>query len=140
MEDRCHGMGVEASEREPDHAVPLNLLKETFPEDVLGIALPQGDATAIVRPEALKRIMEFLKNDPRTRFNLLVDLTAVDYLRRKPRFDVVYHLLSLQMRRRLRIKVRLEEENPSVESITPLWGSADWLEREAWDMFGVRFT
>src|SRR5712691_2842685 len=108
MEDRCPGMGVEASERDPDHAVPLSLLQETFPEDVLGIAIPQGDATAIVRPEALRRIMEFLRDDPRTQFNILVDVTAVDYLGRKPRFDVVYHLLSLQMRRRMRIKVRVE--------------------------------
>ena len=133
-------MGVEASEKEPDQAVPLNLLKESFPEDVLGIAMPQGDATAIVRPEALRKIMEFLRDDPRTQFNFLVDITAVDYLGRKSRFDVVYHMLSLQMRRRIRIKVRLEEGNPSVESITSLWGSADWLEREVWDMFGVRFT
>jgi len=133
-------MGVEASEEEPDQAVPLNLLKEYFPEDVLGIAMPQGDATAIVRPEALRKIMEFLRDDPRTQFNFLVDITAVDYLGRKSRFDVVYHMLSLQMRRRIRIKVRLEEGNPSVESITSLWGSADWLEREVWDMFGVRFT
>ena len=73
-------MGVETSEREPYHAVPLNLLKETFPEDVLGFQMPQGDATAIVRPEALRKILEFLRDDPRTQFNLLVDITAVDYL------------------------------------------------------------
>ena len=84
--------------------------------------------------------MEFLRDDPRTQFNILVDVTAVDYLGRKPRFDVVYHLLSLQLRRRMRIKVRVEEENPGVESITSLWGSADWLEREVWDMLGIRFT
>jgi NADH-quinone oxidoreductase subunit C len=133
-------MGVETPEREPDHAVPLNVLKESYAEDVLGTAMPQGDATAIIRPEALREIMRFLRDDPRTRFNLLVDITAVDHLGRKPRFDVVYHLLSLQMRRRIRIKVRLEEANPSVESVTSLWGSADWLEREVWDMFGIRFT
>ena len=132
-------MGVEASERVPDQAVPLNLLKETFPEDVLGFQMPQGDATAIVRPEALRKILEFLRDDPRTQFNLLVDITAVDYLGRKPRFDVVYHMLSLQKRLRLRVKVHVEDGNPQVESLTSIWGSADWLEREVWDMFGIRF-
>ena len=133
-------MGVEASsENIPDPAITLNLLKEAFREDVLGTALPQGDATVIIRPEALKRIMEFLKHDPRTRFDLLVDITAVDYLGRKPRFDVVYHMLSLQKRLRLRVKVHVEDGNPQVESLTSIWGSADWLEREVWDMFGIRF-
>ncbi len=134
-------MGVNTpAEKTPADAVTLELLKETFAEDVLGIALPQGDATAIVRPEALRKVMHFLKNNPRTRFNLLVDITAVDYLARRQRFDVVYHLLSIQNRIRLRIKVRLDEANPQVESMSSLWGSADWLEREVWDMFGIRFT
>ena len=112
----------------------------TFEEDVQEISSPQGDATAVVLPGGLKRIMEFLKDDARTRFNLLVDITAVDYLGRKPRFDVVYHLLSLSAKRRLRIKVRVEESNPEIDSMTSLWGSANWLEREVWDMFGIRFT
>jgi len=64
----------------------------------------------------------------------------VDYAGRKYRFDVVYHLLSLSAKRRLRIKVRVEESNPEIDSMTSLWGSANWLEREVWDMFGIRFT
>ena len=134
-------MGVERSvpQNLPDTAT-LDLLLATFPEDVEEISTPQGDATVVVRPDGLKRVMEFLKNNPRTRFNLLVDITAVDYAGRKYRFDVVYHLLSLSAKRRLRIKVRVEESNPEVDSVTSLWGSANWLEREVWDMFGIRFA
>jgi NADH-quinone oxidoreductase subunit C len=69
----------------------------------------------------------------------LVDITAVDYAVRKPRFTLVYHLLSLPFNRRLRLKVSVEDGDPVLDSLTPWWGSANWLEREVWDMFGIRF-
>jgi len=119
---------------------PLELLRTTFPEGVLETSLPQGDALAVIRPEILTQVMAFLRDDPRLLFNLLVDITAVDYLGRNPRFDVVYHLLSIPFKRRLRIKVRVEDGEPTVDSLTPLWGNANWLEREVWDMYGIRFT
>ena len=122
------------------NAEALQLLNESFPDDIIEIALPQGDATAIVRPRALRKILEFLKDDPRLLFDLLADLTAVDYAGRKPRFEVVYHLVSLPFKRRLRIKIRLEESAAEVDSVTSLWGCADWLEREVWDMFGIGFA
>jgi len=118
----------------------LQLLKENFPDAVLDTILPQGDATAVIRPESLTKIIDFLKNDSRLQFNILVDITAVDYLERKPRFDVVYHLLSLPFNRRLRLKVPVEDGSSTLNSLTPWWGSADWLEREVWDMFGIRFA
>ncbi len=123
-----------------DAGFTLNLLSETFPGSVLETSLPQGDATAVIRPESLTKVMDFLKNDPRLRFGLLVDLTAVDHLGRIPRFDLVYHLLSIPLKRRLRIKVRVEDGDPAVDSLTALWGNANWLEREVWDMYGVRFN
>jgi len=118
----------------------LDLIKEKYPDGVLDTLLPQGDATAVIRPEFLTKIVDFLKNDPRLLFDVLVDITAVDYPDRKPRFTVVYHLLSLQFSRRLRLKVGAEDGEPVLDSLTPWWGSADWLEREVWDMFGIRFT
>ncbi len=134
-------MGVENQPDKPlDVAIPLTLLKEQFGEGVEETSLPQGDAMAVVRAEHLARIFAFLKDDPRLQFNFLVDITAVDYLGRKPRYEIVYHLLSLSHRRRLRIKVRVEDGQPSVDTITPLYGSANWLEREVWDMFGIRFN
>ena len=120
--------------------IALQLLRENFPDAVLDTMLPQGDATAVIRPESLTRIIDFLKNDSRLQFNILVDITAVDYLERKPRFDVVYHLLSLPFNRRLRLKVPVEDGSSALNSLTPWWGSADWLEREVWDMFGIPFA
>src|SRR4030095_6471649 len=119
------------------NAEALQLLNESFPDDIIEIALPQGDATAIVRPRALRKILEFLKDDPRLLFDLLADLTAVDYVGRKPRFDVVYHLVSLPFKRRLRIKIRLEESAAEVDSVTSLWGCADWLHQAGWGMRGI---
>jgi NADH-quinone oxidoreductase subunit C len=118
----------------------LQLLKEKHPEGVLETLLPQGDATAVIRPEFLTRIVDFLRNDPRLQFDVLVDITAVDYLERKPRFTVVYHLLSLPFNRRLRLKADVDDGEPVLDSLTPWWGSANWLEREVWDMFGIRFA
>jgi NADH-quinone oxidoreductase subunit C len=139
MEDRRTGMGLgNASNEEPDFS--LRLLSENFPDAVLDALLPQGDATAVIRLECLAKVAYFLKNDPRLQFNVLVDITAVDYLERKPRFDVVYHLLSLPFSRRLRLKVPVEDGSTALDSLTPSWGSADWLEREVWDMFGIRFA
>ena len=72
--------------------------------------MPRGDATAIIRPEFLTKVMEFLKKDSRLLFNVLIDITAVDYSGRDPRFDVVYHLLSLPFNRRLQVKIRVPED------------------------------
>jgi NADH-quinone oxidoreductase subunit C len=119
--------------------ISLQLLKENFPDGVLDTNQLQGDATALIRPQSLTQVIDFLSKDPRLLFDVLVDITAVDYPERKPRFDVVYHLLSLSYNRRLRIKTAVEDDEP-VDSLTPFWGSANWLEREVWDMFGIRFA
>ncbi len=132
-------MGIDRTAADSSNT-ELDLLRETFPEEVLETSRPQGDATAVIRPQSLTKVMGFLKNDPRLQFSLLVDITAVDHLGRNPRFDVVYHLLSLPSNRRLRIKVRIGEGEPVVDSLTSLWGDANWLEREVWDMYGVRFA
>ena len=118
----------------------LQLLREKYPDAVLDTLLPQGDATAVIRAEFLTKVIDFLKNDPRLQFDVLVDITAVDYPERKPRFNVVYHLLSIPFKQRLRVKVPVDDGDSSLESLTPWWGSANWLEREVWDMFGIRFA
>lgn len=134
-------MGLDKQERNtPEADTVLELLKESFPEDIISVSMPQGDATAALHPKSLLKVMEFLKTDSRTQYEMLLDVTAVDYDRRNPRFEVVYHLLSLVSNHRLRIVIGVEEGDPSVESLTSLWKSADWLEREVWDMFGIRFS
>ncbi len=117
----------------------LQLLRESFPDEVREAQIANGDAMALVEAGALRRIMEFLKSDTRLLFNVLVDITAVDYLGRDPRFEVVYHLLSLPHNHRLRIKAGVGSDAPKLASMTELWGSADWLEREVWDMYGIEF-
>ena len=107
---------------------------------VLEVQSVQGDEAATLSPQGLLESFRSLKEDPELAFNFLMDLTVVDYLGKKSsRFEVVYQLYSLPLNHRLRVKVPLGSENPEIASLTPLWKSADWLEREAWDMFGIRF-
>jgi NADH-quinone oxidoreductase subunit C len=99
-----------------------------------------GDATVIVAREDAPVVFRALRDDPRFAFELLVDVTAVDYRGRAPRFEVVYHLCSLARNHRLRVKVPVGEDDPTVPSLVALWKGANWLEREVWDMFGIRFA
>jgi NADH-quinone oxidoreductase subunit C len=104
----------------------------------------RGDHTAVVDREALADALAFCRDDGELRFDLLVDVTAVDYLRFPgredgPRFEVVYHLYSIDHNHRLRLKVQVEEDDARVATATGLWPIANWLEREVWDMFGIRF-
>lgn len=115
-------------------------LREKLGNKILDAHAFRGDETIIISREGLEETFRFLKSDLKLDFDMLMDLTVVDYLGKKePRFEVVYHLVSLRAKHRLRVKVPVPEEEPEVESLTPLWRSADWLEREAWDMFGIRF-
>jgi NADH-quinone oxidoreductase subunit C len=103
-----------------------------------------GDHTVVVTPSALADVLRFCRDDPRLRFDMLMDLTAVDYLRYPeredgPRFEVVYHLYSVAENHRLRVKAGVDEVDPVVPSAVGLWAIANWYEREVWDMFGIRF-
>jgi NADH-quinone oxidoreductase subunit C len=98
-----------------------------------------GDVTAIVDKSRIREICEYLRDDERMSFTMLSDLTVVDYLKRAPRFEVVYHLYSIPHGHRLRLRVPVEEGEEVVESIHDVWKAANWAEREAWDMFGIRF-
>jgi NADH-quinone oxidoreductase subunit C len=99
-----------------------------------------GDATALVDKDRLVEVMRFLRDDPELAFDMLTDLTCVDWLGETPRFEMVYHLYSVAKNHRLRIKARVPEEPCEIDTLCPLWPSANWMEREVWDMYGVRFT
>ncbi len=100
----------------------------------------RGEEIIFLSREGMLETFRILQEDPQLDFNFLMDITDVDYLGKKTlRFEVVYQLYSLSHSRGLRVKVALPEEELEVPSLTSLWKSADWLEREAWDMFGVRF-
>ena len=81
-----------------------------------------------------------LRDDKDCPFNYLSDVTCVDWYPSDPRFEVVYHLLSISKKERVRLKVRLQDESPAVESVTSVWPAANYFEREVFDLFGVRFT
>jgi NADH-quinone oxidoreductase subunit C len=100
----------------------------------------RGQAVVVVEREALLEALRALRDHPDTRFEQLSDLTAVDYLGRTPRFEVVYQLYSLSLNHRLRVKVPVPEEAAVLPSATGLWKAANWAERETWDMFGIRFA
>jgi len=113
-------------------------LKERFPESILEISEFRGELTIVVKKEDMVPLCTFLRDDPDLSFNFLSDLCAVDCLGRKPRFDVVYHLYSLDKNHRLRLKVKVEE-GESVPSVTYVWNTANWHEREVFDLFGITF-
>jgi NADH-quinone oxidoreductase subunit C len=115
---------------------------ETLTPFVPGATLegaPSVDFPTIYVP--VDRIVETclaLRDTPSLRFDVLTEITAADYLPRTPRFEVVYHLLSIPHRRRLRLKVRVPEGG-AVPTVQSVWPAAGWPEREVWDMFGVVF-
>jgi NADH-quinone oxidoreductase subunit C len=119
----------------------LDRLKERFGEKVLKTESQRGDEIAEVTPAALFEVVRYLKEDPEMQMNLLVDLTVVDWPQEEPRFEVVYHFYSIGKRHRLRLKTRVGtyDQEPEVDSLTPLYKTADWWEREAFDLYGVRF-
>ncbi len=121
-------------------AAVLERLRAALPEAVVDSHAQHGDETAVVIPAAVAEVAAFLRDDPATSMEMLSDLTGVDLLGvREPRFEVVYHFYSLSKNHRLRVKVRLDAESPSVPSLTGLWSSALWMEREAFDLYGIVF-
>jgi len=125
------------NERFPDLALaPERLL-------VRGPHLPVGDQLFVrVTPDRLIDVMRFLRDDARCRFDQLADLTCVDYLnfpKARDRYGVIYALLSLAHNQRLWVKCFVNDPDPRVPSVVSLWPGADWMEREVYDMFGVRF-
>lgn len=100
----------------------------------------RGQLTLVVAPELVREVLEFLRSDPELGFNTLVDITAVDRYPLEPRFEIVYHLRALRSGERLRLKAPVGGEDPRIDSIIGLWPAADMLEREVFDLFGVRFS
>lgn len=112
-------------------------VQQGVPGAVRQVSFWVGDWTIIVAADRLLDVMRFLKKDAATSFDYCSDVTAADWPPREKRFDVVYCLYSTRLRHRLRVKARVGEEEP-IESVTPLWPAADWLEREVYDQFGIR--
>ena len=114
-------------------------LSAALPGAVLSSEIRHGELTCRVALDALTRVLGFLRDDPRCRFTLLCDICGADYPDRAERFEVVYHLLSMTLNRRIRVKISTDEEQP-VQSAVGLFSCAGWWEREAWDLFGIYFS
>ena len=106
---------------------------------VFAAEVTRDELTVDARADQVVRVLKFLKDDPRCRFEQLTDLCGVDYPERDPRFDIVYHLLSMSHNCRLRLKIGVNEDQP-VPSATEIYPSAGWWERETWDLYGIYFA
>ena len=106
---------------------------------VLEASVVNDELALVVRRDGIVRALTFLRDNPQCLFKQLVDLCGVDYPERAERFDVVYNLLSLRQNQRVRVKLHTDEASP-VPSVTRVFSSAGWYERETWDMFGVYFS
>ncbi len=118
----------------------VRVLRETMPDVIVDVVRFSNETTIHVVPGQLREVAAFLREHPQVSFNVLSDLTAVDMLnlRPTPRFDVAVMLYSLKNRVRLRLKAGVNDGEP-VPSLVPIWNGANWLEREAYDMFGIIF-
>jgi NADH-quinone oxidoreductase subunit C len=118
----------------------LEYIQEKLGRSVLNTLLFRGDDILILDRAGLRESFRFFKEDSKLRLDFLSDITAVDYWKKKePRFEVVYQVLPLRGGRRLRVRVPVPEDDAVVESLTPLWKGANFLEREVWDLFGISF-
>ncbi|MGA3229977.1 MAG: NADH-quinone oxidoreductase subunit C [Candidatus Binatus sp.] len=114
-------------------------LKARFGGEILDAQNARDEETFAIDRERAYDFFRALRDEPDFEFNFLTDLTAVDWPERKPRFEVVYQLNSLNLAHRIRVKIRVDGADPWVHSVVGVWGAADWLERECFDMFGIVF-
>lgn len=121
---------------------PVGALQAKFAEHLHSVSNAHGDAAVTLRRDGLREVLMFLRDEPGLSFNFLMDVVGVDYLThpesRPARFEVVYQLYSLRWGHRLRVKVPVRI-NETLPTVSDLWASADWGERETWEMYGIVF-
>lgn len=113
-------------------------LKGAFAASVLDVKEHRGEVTVTVKKEDIVSICQFLKDE--AGYNFLCDLCGVDYLGQQPRFMVVYNLYNIATKERLRVKVPVAEEDARVDTVSTVWATANWHERECWDLMGISFN
>ena len=117
----------------------ITKLRERFPNAISNIAEFSGGTTITIPREALLETARLIRDDPSLCFQVLLDVTALDWLPREPRFDVLYSLISFQNKTRLRLRVQVSSEDAKVPSLTPIYPGANFYERECYDLFGITF-
>ena len=126
-------MNIEALEDLAAH------IEATLSDAVRASQIVVGELTLLAERDHIVNLLRFLRDDQQCNFETLIDICGVDYPERSDRFEVVYHLLSMRMNQRIRVRVRTDEETP-VASATVLWPAANWFERETFDMYGIQFS
>ncbi|MDR4509002.1 MAG: NADH-quinone oxidoreductase subunit C [Candidatus Brocadiaceae bacterium] len=121
-----------------DEAI-VTIIKSHFPNAILESRTFRGELTLVVKKDYIPEIASFLKQNEALDFNYLSDLCGVDRIEKNGVFEVVYHLYSLRKNHRLRLKVPVSANEPSISTVTGVWTTANWHERETYDMFGIKF-
>ncbi len=114
-------------------------IRNALPEDVLSAKLGFGELVIVVHRVSVVKVLTFLRDDASCQFRMLIDICGVDYPERDPRFEVVYNLLSVTQNQRIRVKLGTDEADP-VPSVTGVFSTAGWFERETWDLYGILFS
>lgn len=120
-----------------DQAI-VEKIKARFADEVLDVVEFRGETTVTVKKEQIVDICKFMRDD--LGYNLLCDLCAVDYMGQAPRFMVVYNMYNITTKQRFRIKAPVEEQDAVIDTVCTVWGTANWLEREVWDLMGIDFA
>jgi NADH-quinone oxidoreductase subunit C len=121
-----------------DEKTVLDELKERFGDDIIQTVIFAGEFTAIVKANKWVDILKFLKDDSLDKYDFMTDLCGVDQLERQPRFDVVVHLQSMKNFKRIRVKTSVCD-GEELDTLSSLWKTANWHEREAFDLLGIHF-
>jgi NADH-quinone oxidoreductase subunit C len=114
-------------------------ISRALPGAVRAFAVVRGELSLRVSRDGILQTLQFLRDNPACKFETLIDICGVDYPERAERFEVVYHLLSMHLNHRVRLRLETDDVAP-VESATGLWPAANWFEREAFDMYGIQFA
>ena len=118
----------------------VDLLKKNFSSEIVEVVEHRGDTTVVVKPKRIRDICRFLRDDDTVSFKYLSMIAALDYAPQSPRFALVYNLYSHKNHDRVMLKVFLESDTaPTIDSVVPVWSTADWHEREAYDLMGIKF-
>jgi len=117
----------------------VKILDEAFGYCITRVESFNNEITVVVDQWSILAVCDFLKNDSRFSFDFLSDCCGVDRFPESPRFWLVYHLYSITHNHRMRIKTTLDDAEPVADSVVSIWSSADWMERECYDMFGIKF-
>ncbi len=137
--DRPYEIGRIVESQGSEKNPVVDKLRAWDPQVIAEVIVFRGETTLVVPRQHLRRVAEYLLSEPSLRFSFLSDISTVDRFPVEPRFEVNYHLLSLDRRARLRLKVRVPGSDAVVPTVTGVWPTANWHERENFDLFGVRF-